>query len=146
MRGPVTSSMAQIEASELLPNEHVQQQVAAGEVTQLSRGHAYAAEGDTFDVDGQRFEVTAVDERTLGDMTDADAQREGSADLEAYRRRLEAVHDEFEWNDDADIVRHRRRRRPDTGPGSVSGNALSDIHLVSCSNPAVSGRRGRPVS
>jgi len=99
--------MAHIEASEILPNGHVQQMAAAGEITQMHRGHEYAEEGDTFDIDDETFEVTDVTHRTLGDLTDEDAQREGSEDLEAYRERLAAVHDEFEWDDDSEVVRHR---------------------------------------
>ena len=102
--------MAQIDASEILPNEHVQEMAAAGRVTQLHRGHAYAEEGDTFEIDGQTFEVTDITHRTLGDLTDEDAQREGSEDLDAYRDRLEAVHDTFEWDDDSEVVRHRFAR------------------------------------
>ncbi|WP_436910998.1 ASCH domain-containing protein [Halosimplex marinum] len=99
--------MAHIDAGEVLPNEHVQRMAAAGEVTQLHRGHRYADEGDTFEIDGTTFEVTDVTRRTLGDLTDEDAQREGSEDLEAYRERLNRVHDSFEWNDDSEVVRHR---------------------------------------
>lgn len=103
--------MTHIDASEILPNEHVQQLAADGEVTQLHRGHAYAEEGDTFDIDGETFEVTAIEHRTLGDLTDEDARAEGSEDLDAYKRRLEAVHDEFEWDDDSEVVRHAFRPR-----------------------------------
>ncbi|WP_372480106.1 ASCH domain-containing protein [Halomicrobium sp. HM KBTZ05] len=99
--------MAEIDAGEILPNEHVQQMAADGTVTQMHRGHAYASEGDTFVIDGQRFEVTDVIHRTLGDLTDEDARREGSEDLEAYKRRLERVHDEFEWDPESDVVCHR---------------------------------------
>ena len=99
--------MAHIDAGEILPNGHVQEMAAAGKVTQMHRGHAYAEEGDTFDIDGQTFEVTDVTHRTLGDLTDEDARREVSEDLAAYRERLEAVHGDFEWDDDSDVVRHR---------------------------------------
>ncbi|WP_436923251.1 ASCH domain-containing protein [Halosimplex amylolyticum] len=99
--------MAHIDASELLPNGHVQQLAASGDVTQLHRGHQYADEGDTFEIDGRTFEVTDVTRRTLGDLTDEDAQREGSEDLDAYRKQLNRVHDEFEWDDDSEVVRHR---------------------------------------
>ncbi|QZX98846.1 ASCH domain-containing protein [Halobaculum rubrum] len=98
--------MAHIDASEILPNDHVQQMAAEGAVTQLHRGHAYADEGDTFEIDGTTFEVTAIERRTLGDLTDEDARAEGSEDLEAYRERLERVHDSFEWDDDSEVVRH----------------------------------------
>jgi len=99
--------MAHIDAGEILPNGHVQQMAAEGEITQMHRGHEYADEGDTFDIDGETFEVTDVTHRTLGDLTDEDAQREGSEDLEAYRERLNRVHDSFEWDDDSEVVRHR---------------------------------------
>ncbi|MFB6177251.1 MAG: ASCH domain-containing protein, partial [Halobaculum sp.] len=80
--------MTEIDASDVLPNEHVQQMVADGEITQMHRGHAYAEAGDTFEIDGETFEVTAVEHRTLGDLTDEDARAEGSENLDAYRRRL----------------------------------------------------------
>ncbi|WP_226022281.1 ASCH domain-containing protein [Halomicrobium salinisoli] len=99
--------MADIDASELLPNEHLQQMVAEGRVTQLHRGHQYAEEGDVFEVESERFEVIDVMHRTLGDLTDEDAQREGSEDLDAYRERLRRVHDDFEWDPESDVVRHR---------------------------------------
>jgi hypothetical protein len=99
--------MATIDAGEVLPNEHIQQMAAAGKLTQMHRGHKYADEGDVFEIDGQRFEVTDVTHRTLGDMTDEDARREGSEDLEAYKQRLKRVHDNFEWDPDSDVVRHR---------------------------------------
>lgn len=103
--------MGQIDASEVLPNEHVQEMAAQGGLTQLHRGQQYAQEGDTFEIDGRRFEVTDVTHRTLGDLTDEDAQREGSPDLDAYRERLRHAHDNFEWDDDSDIVMHRFERQ-----------------------------------
>ena len=100
--------MGTVEAETLLPNDHVIQAVQAGKMTQISRGQAYAAEGDSFEIDGQEFVVVNIDELTLGELTDADAQREGSADLEAYKERLIRAHGgNFEWDDDAEIVRHQ---------------------------------------
>jgi len=99
--------MAQIDAGEVLPNERIRQMAVEGTITQMHRGHEYASERDTFEIDGQHFEVTDVTHRTLGDLTDEDAQREGSEDLAAYKKRLERVHDHFEWDPDSDVVRHR---------------------------------------
>ncbi|APX97422.1 ASCH domain-containing protein [Natronorubrum daqingense] len=99
--------MSQLEPAELLPSERMQTQVLEGEVTQIHRGHRYAEVGDTFTIEGTTFEVTDVTERTLGDLTDADAQAEGMDDLESYERLLERAHDSFEWDDDSDVVRHQ---------------------------------------
>jgi uncharacterized protein YhfF len=99
--------MSEFDASILLPNDHLQELTAKGELTQLHRGDRYADEGDTFVVDGQEFVITDVTDETLGDITEEDARREGSADLEAYRKRLKRAHKNFEWDDDSETVRHR---------------------------------------
>jgi Ran GTPase-activating protein (RanGAP) involved in mRNA processing and transport len=104
--------MARIDSTTLLPNDHVEQLALDGDITQIHRGNPYAEEGDTFDIDGTTFEVVEVSHRTLGDLTDEDARAEGSEDLDAYKKRLEHAHsDGFEWNDDADVVKHRFERR-----------------------------------
>ena len=102
--------MTHIEADALLPNDRVKQAVLEGEVTQLSRGgsNRYAEPGDTFELDDTVFEVTAVEERTLGDLTDEDARREGSPSLDAYRARMERVHPgDFEWDGTSEIRSYR---------------------------------------
>jgi uncharacterized protein YhfF len=88
----------------------MRRQALDGDVTQIHRGQAYADAGDRFRIDDATFEVVAVDERTLGEMTDADAQAEGARDLDHYREILERAHDGFEWDDDSEIVRHRFER------------------------------------
>ncbi|OVE84942.1 ASCH domain-containing protein [Natronolimnobius baerhuensis] len=98
--------MSEIEPSELLPSDRMQEQALKGAVTQIHRGHQYAEEGDTFTIEETTFEVTTVSERTLGDLTDEDAQAEGMDDLEAYRNLLERAHDNFEWDDDSEVVLH----------------------------------------
>jgi len=104
--------MAAIDPEELFPNSRTVEAVAAGKMTQIHRGQRYAEEGDTFDIDGDQFEVVDVTERTLGDMTDEDARKEGSEDLEAYKERMVKAHGgNFEWDDDADVVRHRVERK-----------------------------------
>jgi hypothetical protein len=102
--------MASIDADALLPNDRVKQAALDGDITQLSRGAAnrYAEEGDTFEVDGTVFEVTSVEERTLGDLTDTDARREGSPSLEAYKERMAKVHPgDFEWDGTSEILTYR---------------------------------------
>ena len=105
--------MAEIDAGDLLPNERVMDAVADGEITQLTRGAGtrYADEGDTFVVDGDSFTVVEIEERKLGDMTDGDAEREGSPSLSAYKSRMKRAHPGgFEWNDDADVLTYRFER------------------------------------
>ncbi|SDK38418.1 ASCH domain-containing protein [Natronorubrum texcoconense] len=99
--------MSELDLSELLPSERMQTQALEGDVTQIHRGHQYADPGDTFTIEDTAFEVTDVTERTLGDLTDEDAQAEGMDDLEAYRNLLERAHENFEWDDDSEIVRHQ---------------------------------------
>ncbi|MGQ3412698.1 ASCH domain-containing protein [Natrinema sp. LN54] len=103
--------MSELEPGELLPSDRMQNQVLEGEVTQIHRGHRYAEEGDTFEIDGTTFEVTDVTERTLGDLTDEDAQAEGMENLDAYERLLERAHENFEWDDDSEVVLHRFERQ-----------------------------------
>ncbi|MFC6753258.1 ASCH domain-containing protein [Halorubrum tibetense] len=106
--------MTENDPAALLPNDRVKQAAIDGDVTQLHRGNRYGDPGDTFEVDGVTFELTEVTERTLGDMTDADAKREGSPSLEAYKKRMVRAHGgQFDWDDDADVVRHRFARVDD---------------------------------
>ena len=98
--------MGQIDPDELLPSDRMRRQALEREVTQIHRGHQYADEGDTFTIENTTFEVTDVTERTLGDLTDEDAQAEGMDDLEGYRRMLERAHENFEWDDDSEVVLH----------------------------------------
>lgn len=106
--------MGTIDADALLPNEQMKKSVRNGDVVQLTRGAGtqYAESGDTFELDGRTFEVVEVEERKLGDMTDGDAEREGSPSLDAYKARMKRAHPGgFEWNDDADVLTYRFERR-----------------------------------
>ena len=98
--------MTKIDADDLLPAERLRTSALEGEITQLHRGDKHAAEGDTFEIGDQRFEVVEVTERRLGEITDEDARAEGSADLESYKRRIERTHDTT-WDDDNTAFRHR---------------------------------------
>ena len=103
--------MAELDPETLLPSERMQTQALDGDVTQIHRGQQYADEGDTFDIDGTRFEVVETRETTLGALTDEDARAEGARDLDHYRQILDRAHDNFEWDDDSDIVLHRFERQ-----------------------------------
>jgi hypothetical protein len=86
-----------------------------GRKDQVRRNDRYANPGETFELDGTTFEVTDVYEQRLGDMTEADARREGFRDLDQYRDLIERVHEEAEggtgWNEDNTVVVHEFKRR-----------------------------------
>lgn len=104
-----TKPMTSIAADELLPAERIRRAVLAGDVTQLHRGDKHASVGDRFEIDDVAFEVTAVREERLGDLTDEDAQAEGSPNLNAYKERIERTHD-VTWDDEDTVVLHRFER------------------------------------
>jgi len=103
--------MAEIDPETVFPNSRTIEAVAEGQMSQIHRGQQYVEEGDRFEIDGETFEVVDVTERKLGDVTDEDARREGSSDLEAYKQRMVRAHGgDFEWDEDADVFRHRVER------------------------------------
>jgi uncharacterized protein YhfF len=99
--------MSEIDPDTLLPSGRMREQALDGDVTQIHRGQQYADVGDTFTIEETTFEVVDVSERTLGDMTDDDARAEGARDLDHYKQILERAHENFEWDDDSEIIRHR---------------------------------------
>jgi len=99
--------MSELDPETLLPSPRMRDQAREGEVTQVHRGDRYAEEGDIFNIDGETFEIVDVRERKLGDMTDEDARQEGAQDLDHYREILDRAHENFEWDDDSDVVLHR---------------------------------------
>ncbi|KDE57419.1 hypothetical protein EL22_12360 [Halostagnicola sp. A56] len=103
--------MSELDADELLPSPRMRERALEGEVTQIHRGNQYAEAGDTFTIDGTTFEVVETTDRTLGDLTDEDARKEGVDDLEAYRSMLERAHEHFEWDPESDVVRHEFEKR-----------------------------------
>ncbi|MHC3438741.1 ASCH domain-containing protein [Natrialbaceae archaeon A-gly3] len=103
--------MTEIDVDTLLPSDRMIEGALEGDVTQIHRGQQYAEEGDTFEVEGETFEVVEVTDRTLGALTDDDARSEGMRDLDQYKDVLERAHDDFEWDDNSEIVLHRFERR-----------------------------------
>ncbi len=96
--------------SRLLTHPRLVAAALAGEKTQQRRDGLYAYPDETFELQGVRFVVTAVERRRLGDMTDADARAEGYADLEAYKQIILRMHAGMGWNEDAPVWVHTFRR------------------------------------
>ncbi|BBL70308.1 ASCH domain-containing protein [Methylogaea oryzae] len=82
----------------------------AGRKTQQRRDGVYAYPGETFQLEGVTFTVTALERRSLGDMTDADAQAEGYPSLEAYKDLILKMHAGMEWNDSHQVWVHHFQR------------------------------------
>lgn len=63
--------------------------------------------GETFELEGVEFTVTALDRETLGDMTDASAQAEGYPSMEAYKALILRMHAGMEWNESHKVWVHK---------------------------------------
>ncbi|WP_305909670.1 ASCH domain-containing protein [Methylomarinum sp. Ch1-1] len=77
-----------------------------GRKTQQRRDGLYAYPDETFELEGVRFIVTAVEKQTLGDMSDRDAQAEGYPNLEFYRDLIIKMHPGMSWDDTHSVWVH----------------------------------------
>lgn len=72
----------------------------SGQKTQQRRDGVYAYPGETFELEGTPFIVTALERKSLGEMSEEDAQAEGYPDLNAYRELILKMHPGMTWNND----------------------------------------------
>lgn len=72
----------------------------SGQKTQQRRDGVYAYPGETFELEGIPFIVTALERKSLGEMGEEDAQAEGYPDLNAYRELIMKMHPGMAWNND----------------------------------------------
>lgn len=75
----------------------------AGRKTQQRRNGVYAYPGESFELEGVKFNVTALERQRLGDMTDSDAQAEGYPSLAMYKDLILRMHAGMTWNEE-DLV------------------------------------------
>ncbi len=87
------------EIDRLVTHPKLVESALAGIKTQQRRDGIYAYPGESFQLEDTIFTVTAVDRKTLGDMTDADAKAEGYPDLEAYKTLILRMHPGMEWDE-----------------------------------------------
>lgn len=81
-----------------------------GQKTQQRRDGVYAYPGESFELNGIAFELTALTRSTLGEMTDADARAEGYPNLAMYKALILSMHKGMEWNLDAKVWVHSFQR------------------------------------
>ncbi len=83
----------------------------AGNKNQQRRDGLYAYPGETFELDGISFSVTAVDHQTLADMSDADAKAEGYPGLDAYKELILKMHPGMTWDGSHKVWVHYFERK-----------------------------------
>lgn len=87
------------EIDRLLRHPKLVEAAKAGLKTQQRRDGIYAYPGETFELDGVGFVITAVDRRALGEMTEDDAKAEGYPSLAVYRDLILKMHAGMEWDE-----------------------------------------------
>ena len=86
------------EIDRLVTHAKLVESALSGVKTQQRRDGIYAYPGETFLLEETEFTVTAVERKTLGDMTEDDAKAEGYPDLEAYKTIILRMHPGMEWD------------------------------------------------
>ncbi|MFF2447348.1 ASCH domain-containing protein [Neobacillus sp. NPDC058068] len=71
--------------------------VLAGEKTATRRNGRYADPGEIMTLEGRQFVVEKVYSQSLGELTDADARREGFETVEDYKQSILAYHPGMPW-------------------------------------------------
>jgi hypothetical protein len=95
------------EIDRLVSHPKLVEATLAGKKTEQRRDGVYAYPGETFELDGVEFTVTGLERKTLGDMTDADAQAEGYPSMEMYKGLILRMHAGMEWNLDHKVWVHK---------------------------------------
>lgn len=71
--------------------------VLTGEKTATRRNGRYADPGEIMTLEGRRFVVENVYSQSLGELTDADAHREGFQSVEEYKQSILSMHPGMPW-------------------------------------------------
>jgi len=86
------------EIDRLVTHAKLVEAALAGRKTAQRRDGIYAYPGETFELEGVEFTITALERKTLGDMTDADAQAEGYPSMAMYKDLILRMHAGMEWD------------------------------------------------
>ena len=86
-----------MDISYMITREDMKKMVAEGKKTAIRRQKRFGDIGDTFELDGNTYEITNVYEQQLQDITDEQARQEGFADLEAYQQSITSIHEDAVW-------------------------------------------------
>jgi hypothetical protein len=94
----------------LITKDNEIDKVLRGEKTAVRRNGRYADVGETMELRGNKFEVTNVYRQSLGELTDADAQSEGYANVAEYRDGILAIHPGMPWLPHMQVWAHEFRK------------------------------------
>lgn len=86
------------EIDRLVTHERLVDAALAGRKTQQRRNGVYGYPGETFQLGGEDFIITALTRQALGDMTEDDALAEGFPNLQSYQDLIIRMHSGMEWN------------------------------------------------
>ncbi|MGO4886472.1 ASCH domain-containing protein [Anaerobacillus sp. MEB173] len=73
------------------------EKVLAGKKTSTRRNGRYADIGEIMELEGKKYEVTAIYSQSLGEMTDEDAKSEGYENMESYKNHILSLHRGMPW-------------------------------------------------
>jgi len=73
------------------------EKVITGKKTATRRNGRYADIGEVMELDSHQFVVNRVYQQQLGDVTDADAKREGFENLDQYKDAILNLHPGMRW-------------------------------------------------
>ncbi len=98
------------EIERLVSHPKLVEAALSGKKTEQRRDGVYAYPGETFELEGIGFTVTALERQALGDMTDKDANAEGYPNLEMYKGLILKMHAGMTWENDSLVWVHRFKR------------------------------------
>lgn len=71
--------------------------VLEGKKTATRRNGRYADVGEIMTLEGQQYRIDRVYEQSLGELTDADAKREGFDTVDEYKESILSYHPGMPW-------------------------------------------------
>jgi hypothetical protein len=82
----------------------------AGTKTEQRRNGVYGYPGETFELEGVKFEIKDLRRESLSEMTDESARAEGYPGLEMYKDLILRMHKGMEWSGEAKVWVHEFAR------------------------------------
>ncbi|HAD08002.1 MAG TPA: hypothetical protein DCF62_00840 [Porticoccaceae bacterium] len=84
--------------------------VLEGKKSQQRRDGVYGYPGETFELEGVEFRISALFRQRLGDMSEQDAQAEGFPNLEVYQGLIARMHPGMSWDRERLVWVHQIKR------------------------------------